>query len=565
MDEFKKDAVKIASKTVPNISDSMIEIPKDTALGDLALPCFLFSKELKKSPNEIAKLIADNSQPSDLIDKIIATGPYVNFFIKKAKFAERILTEVAKLKQIYGKSLMGKGKTIVVEFSQPNTNKPQHVGHVRNDVLGAAISAVLDFSSYKAIKANIINDRGIHICKSMLAYQKWGENREPDKKPDHFVGDFYVLFNNNAKENPEIEEEAYEMLRLWEAGDKDIRALWKKMNNWVLKGFDETYDRLGTKFDVIQYESELYEKGRKIVEEGFEKGLLKKNAEGAIYAELEDLGVPDKVVLRADGTAIYVTQDIYLAKLRYEQYNFDRAIYVVGSEQNLYFRQLFAIMKRLGFEFSDRLYHKSYGMVNLPEGKMKSREGTVVDADDIITEMFTLAREEIMARYSDLTENEVNKRANAIGIGAIKFFMLKQDSVKDILFDPKESISFEGETGPYVQYSYARICSILKKYGKPVSESADFSLLSTAQEQNLVKTLSEFDIHVEDAAKNLDPSKVAHYLIKLSQAFNEFYHACPVLTEEQELKKARILLIYCVRQVLANGLNLLGIEMLEEM
>jgi len=565
MDEFKKDIVKIASKTVPNVSDSMLEFPKDASLGDLALPCFLFSKEMKKSPNEIAKTIAENSQSSDLIEKIVATGPYVNFFIRKSKLSELILNEVAKLKQLYGKSLSGKGKTVLIEFSQPNTNKPQHVGHVRNDVLGAAISSVLDFSSYKAIRANIINDRGIHICKSMIAYKKWGENKEPDKKPDHFVGDFYVLFNNDAKENPDIENEAYEMLRLWEAGDKDVRALWKKMNNWVLKGFDETYDRLGIKFDVVQYESELYEKGRKIVEEGFEKGLLKKNAEGAIYAELEELGVPDKVVLRADGTAIYVTQDIYLAKLRYDQYNFDRSIYVVGSEQNLYFKQLFAIMKRLGFEFAEKLYHKSYGMVNLPEGKMKSREGTVVDADDIITEMVTLAREEIMARYSDLTENEVNKRANAIGIGAIKFFMLKQDSVKDILFDPKESISFEGETGPYVQYSYARICSILKKYGKPVSEAVDFSLLGTDAEQNIIKCLAEFSVHVEDASKNLDPSKIAHYLIKLAQAFNEFYHACPVITEEAEMKKARILLVYCVKQVLGNGLNLLGIEMLEEM
>lgn len=565
MDEFKKDIVKIISKIVPNVSDSMLEFPKDSALGDLALPCFLFSKEMKKSPVEVAKMIAESSQPSDLVDKIIATGPYVNFFLRKSKLSELILNEVVKLKQLYGKSLAGKGKTVLVEFSSPNTNKPQHLGHVRNNVLGSSVSAILDFSSYKVIKANLINDRGIHICKSMLAYKKWGENKEPDKKSDHFVGDFYVLFNNNAKDSPELDDEAQEMLRLWEAGDKDVRALWKKMNSWVYKGFDETYSRLGIKFDVTYHESEIYDKGRKVIEDAFEKGLLKKNEEGAIYAELEEYKVPDKVVLRADGTSIYATQDIYLAKLRFEQYNFDKSIYVIGSEQNLYLKQLFAILKRLGFEFADRLYHKSYGMVNLPEGKMKSREGTVIDADDIITEMFTLSREEIMARYSDLTENEVNKRANAIGIGAIKFFMEKQDAIKDICFDPKESISFEGETGPYVQYSYARICSILKKYGKPVSEAVDFSLLGTGSEQNLIKCVAEFGVHVEDAAKNLDPSKIAHYLIKLAQAFNDFYHNCPVLTDDAELKKARILLIYCVKQVLGNGLNLLGIEQLEEM
>jgi len=465
MDEFKKDVVKIVSKIVPSVSDSMLEVPKDASLGDLALPCFLFSREMKKSPNDIAKLIEKGSEPTELIEKITAAGPYVNFFIKKSKFAEMVLSEAAKLKQIYGKSLSGKGKTVLIEFSAPNTNKPQHLGHVRNNVLGSSIAAILDFASFKAVRANLINDRGVHICKSMIAYQKWGENREPDKKPDHFVGDFYVLFNNHAKDNPELEEEAQEMLRLWEAGDKEARALWKKMNNWVYKGFEETYERLGVKFDVTYYESDFYDKGKKIVEEGFEKGLLRKNAEGAIYADLEEFSLPEKIVLRADGTSIYVTQDIYLAKMKFEQYSPDKSIYVVASEHNLYFRQLFAILKKLGFEFADKCYHKSYGMVYLPEGKMKSREGTVIDADDIITEMVTLAREEVMARHSDLTDNDVQKRANAIGIAAIKFFMAKQDAAKDIYFNPKESLSFEGETGPYVQYSYARVCSILKKYG----------------------------------------------------------------------------------------------------
>ena len=565
MDEFKKEAVKLASKTVPNVTDSMLEVPPEANLGDLALPCFAFAKEIKKSPNDIAKQISENSKPTELIEKIAAAGAYVNFFINKSKFAGMVLNDVVKLKSSYGKSLLGKGKTVMVEFSSPNTNKPQHLGHVRNNVLGSSIAALQDFASYKSIRANLINDRGIHICKSMLAYKKWGGNTEPDKKPDHFVGDFYVLFNKSAAEHPEIEAEAHEMLRLWEEGDKETKALWKKMNNWIYKGFEETYDRLGIKFDVTYYESEFYEKGRKIVEEGFEKGILKKNAEGAIYADIEEFKLPEKIVLRADGTSIYVTQDIYLAKLKFDQYPLNKSIYVVGNEHDLYMKQLFAILKKLGFEFADKCYHKSYGMVYLPEGKMKSREGTVVDADDIIAHMVSLAKEEVMKRHVDLSENEVQKRANAIGIGAIKFFMAKQDAAKDIHFDPKESLSFEGETGPYVQYSYARICSILKKYGKTVNEDSDVSLLKTKEEQKLVKVISDFPFVVEESARNYDPSKVAHYLVLLAQAFNEFYHSCPVLAEENELKKARILLIYCVKHVLGNGLALLGIEQLEEM
>jgi len=565
MDEFKKDIVRIVSKIVPDVTDSMIEIPPDSSLGDFAVPCFIFSKEMKKSPVEIAKQIAENSAPTEFIEKIVAVGPYVNFFVNKAKFAEFVLNSIIKLKGSYGKSLLGKGKTVMVEFSSPSLNKPQHLGHVRNNVLGASIAAVLDFASYKTIRANLLNDRGIHICKSMLAYKKFGENREPDKKPDHFVGDFYVLFNKMVKEHPELEEEAQEMLRKWEEGDKEILALWKKMSNWVYKGFNETYEKLGIHFDVTYYESDFYDKGKKIVEEGLQKGLLKKNKEGAIYAELKEFNLPDKFVLRADGTSIYVTQDIYLAKLKFEQYQLDKSIYLLGSEHNLYAKQLFAILKKLGFDFADKCYHKSYGMVFLPEGKMKSREGRVIDADDIIAKMVALAREEVKKRYTDLNQNEIEKRANAIGIAALKFFMVKQDAAKDIYFVPQESISFEGETGPYIQYSFARICSILKKYGKTVSEAVNFSAIAKEKEFELIKILAEFPERVEEAAKIYDASPIAHYLIKLAQAFNEFYHACPVLTEEEPLKKARILLVYCVRQVLGNGLSLLGIEAIEEM
>src|SRR3989338_4011860 len=393
MDEFKKDIVRIVSKTV-QISESILEVPKDSKMGDFALPCFSLAKELKKSPDKIAKEIASASSPTDYISKIEAAGPYVNFFVNSAKFAELILIEISKLKNGYGKSLAGKDKIVMVEFSSPNTNKPQHLGHVRNNLLGMAISNILEFAGHKVIKANLINDRGIHICKSMLAYRLFGENREPNKKPDHFVGDFYVLFNEKVKENPELENEAYDMLKKWEEGDKEVLALWRKMNNWVYRGFNETYESLGIRFDITYYESNFYEKGKKIVEEALEKGIFAKNSEGAVVAPLEKFGLPDKVVLRADGTSIYVTQDLHLAKMKFDEYKPDKSFYVVGSEHALYFQQLFRIFNLLQFDFADKCLAIPFGMVYLPEGKMKSREGVVVDADDIMNDMVELAKEE---------------------------------------------------------------------------------------------------------------------------------------------------------------------------
>lgn len=564
MYEFRKDIVKIVSKTA-EIDDSMLEQTKNPKLGDFALPCFLLAKNLKKSPVDVAKKIAEDSKPTELIEKIEAVGPYVNFFINKSKFSELILDEIIKLKKDYGKSLLGKGETLMIEFSSPNTNKPLHIGHIRNNLLGASISKMLEFSSYKVIKCCAINDRGIHICKSMLAYQKWGENKEPDKKADHFVGDFYVLFDKNSKQDPKLMEESYEMLKKWEEGDKETIALWKKMNNWVYKGFEKTYDALGIKFDKTYYESDIYQKGKKIIDSLLEKGIFQKNEEGNIYADLSEFNLPEKVVLRADGTSVYSTYDIALAQQKFDDFKMNASVYVVASEQDLYFKQMFAIFKKIGFEFSEKLFHRSYGMVNLPEGKMKSREGNVVDADDLIAETTASAKGEVKKRYDNLSDKEIERRANAIGLAGIKFLILKQDPVKDIEFNPKEAISFEGETGPYIQYAFARISSILKKHGRPIKEDVNFSLLDTEHEKQLVKHLSDFPEMLEDAVKNYDPSKVAHYLISLAQSFNEFYHNCPVLTEDEELKKARLLLIYCTRQVLGNGLNLLGIETLEEM
>ncbi len=564
MEEFKKEIIRTVGKIV-NATDSMLEIPPDSSMGDLALPCFSFAKDLKKNPADIAKKIEEEASPGELIEEIKAFGPYVNFFINKEKLAELTLKDIVKLKHSYGKSLTGKGKTIMVEYSSPSLNKPQHLGHVRNNVLGFSLSRIFEFSSYKVIKANLMNDRGIHICQSMLAYKEWGENKEPDKKPDHFVGGFYVMFHNNVKEKPELQEKAQQMLRKWEQGDKEILALWKKMNNWVYKGFQETYNSLGVDFDIYYHESEFYHKGKKIIDESLKKGLLKKSKNGAIYADLEEFGLPEKYVLRADGTTVYTTQDIYLAKLKFEQYDLDKSLYVVASEHNLYLQQLFAILKKMGFGFADKCYHRTYGMVFLPEGKMKSREGTVVDADDSIGRMKGLAKEEVEKRYEKLGEKEKDRRAKAIGLAGLKFYMLKQDPVKDIYFDPRESISFEGETGPYIQYAFARICSILRKFGKPINENIDFSLVKKEEEINLIKHLDLFYTAVEESAKHYDPSKIAHYLTGLAQMFNNFYHNCPVLSEREDLKKARLLLAYCTKQVLGNGISLLGIETLEEM
>lgn len=565
MDEFKNEIVRVVSKKF-SIAESMLEVPPDSSLGDFALPCFGFAKQLKKKPQDIAKELAKELVPTPLIKEIKAVGPYVNFFVKKEKMAEIVFNDILKLKNDFGKSLIGRDKTVMIEFSSPNTNKPLHLGHIRNNLIGMSLANIFDACGYKAVKANLINDRGIHICQSMLAYKKWGENKEPDKKPDHFVGDFYVLFHKRAAENPELENEAYDMLKRWESGDKEVVALWKKMNNWVYRGFDETYTMLGTKFDVNYYESEIYEKGKKAVMDAFEKGTLKKHTDGCIIADLEKFGLPNKTLLRADGTSIYATQDIYLAKLKFEQYNLDKSIYVAGSEHDLYFQQLFKILELLGFNFTGKLHHLSYGMVYLPEGKMKSREGTVIDADDIMKEMIELSAADLKKRYGAMAEKELNNRAKAIGLGALKFFMLKYDPSKDINYNPSESISFEGETGPYVQYAYARISSILERYGKSVDKDVDLSLLKAKEENELIKMLAKFPESVEDAARSYKPSLVVRYLLELAQKFNEFYQLHQVLNADDEnLKKARILLISCIRQVLKNGLTMLGIECLDKM
>jgi len=435
--------------------------------------------------------------------------------------------------------------------------------------LGDCLARIFEFLGKKATRVNLINDRGIHICKSLLAYQKYGNNALPNKKPDHFVGDWYVKYNEEEKKDPKLIEEAQEILRKWEQGDEQIMKLWSKMRKWALEGMKETYRKFGIQFDKEYYESETYKQGKEIIYKGLEDGLFEKDKTGAIFVDLRNKGLTKKVLLRADGTGLYITQDLYLVKKRYEDYHFKKMIYVVAREQEFHFKVLFNILKLLKLPFADSCVHYSYGMVNLPSGKMKSREGTVVDADDLLQEVESYAKEEILKREPDIKEEKLVPRARKIALSAIKFYLLKTDPIKDLTYDPKESISFDGETGPYIQYTYARIFSIIEKSGQnPESfsiEDMNLLKLNTALESKLIKKLFSFSEIIVSAGKQMKPSLIARYLLDLSKLFNEFYQVHPVLKAEEELRKMRLKLIACIMDVLKKGLNILGIDVLKKM
>ncbi len=545
---------------------SLIEIPPESRLGDYALPCFKLCRVLKKEPNEIAAwLISKISLPKEIRDAKVA-GPYINFFVNPDILSKDVIGTILKEKNNYGKNKKGKGKSVMVEYSAPNTNKPLHIGHLRNDSIGMSVSKIFENNGFKVIKANLLNDRGIHICKSMLAYRKWGKGRNPNSekmKPDHFIGKYYSLYGEKSKENPGLEKEAQTMLLEWEQKKRNVRALWKKMNKWALQGFRQTYKSFGSEFDVLFYESDFYDKAKPLIEAGLKKGLLVKDETGAIVADLEKYNLPKKTVLRADGTAIYLTNDLALTKHKFDKYKIVQSIWVVGSEQNTYFKQLFKIFEILGFEWAERCKHLSYGMVFLPEGRLKSREGRVIDADELIEKVENLAREELKKRYK-LKEKELDRRATKIGMAAIKFYMLKVEPVKDMFFDMEKAVSFEGDSGPYIQYSYARARSILRKM-KGKGGSADYSKLKSKEEKELIKLLSIYPSIVEDSAEDLQPSKLCQYLLAIASAFNLFYHKFPVLKAEKSTKNARVALVEATSVVLKNGLNLLNIEALEEM
>ena len=488
---------------------------------------------------------------------------------------------------------------VMIEYSSPNTNKPLHLGHVRNNLLGWSLAQIMEANGNRVVKTNIVNDRGIHICKSMLAWKKWGNGATPEstgKKGDHLIGDYYVAFDQHyraelaeltakfkaegmtdeeaekrAKEDSPLMKEAHDMLVRWEQGDEEVRALWKKMNDWVYQGFDETYKAMGVGFDKIYYESETYLEGKAKVEEGLAKGLFFRKPDGSVWADLSNEGLDQKLLLRADGTSVYMTQDIGTAALRFKDYPIDKMIYVVGNEQNYHFQVLSILLDRLGFKWGKELVHFSYGMVELPNGKMKSREGTVVDADDLMEEMVSAARRtsEELGKFADMTENERNEIARIVGMGALKYFILKVDARKNMLFNPEESIDFNGNTGPFIQYTYARIRSIMRKAeaeGIVLPSVLPNTLPLNEKEVQLIQKLNSFETVVEQAGKDYSPSGIANYCYELTKDFNQFYHDYSILNAESaEAKTLRLALAKNVAKTIKNGMQLLGIEVPERM
>lgn len=565
------DKLKIAEyikQYIPYLSvkeiKKIIEIPPKEINFTYAFPVFKLAKHEKRAPIQIAQDLIKKISKPNFLEKIEAEGPYINFKVNP----NIVLKNIYNLKEDYGRireiEKQENRKTIVIEYPSPNTNKPLHLGHIRNMLIGSSTANLLKYKGQKVFQVNLNNDRGIHICKSMLAYKKVGEHKKPDKKPDHFVGDFYVKYNQLEQKDESIIEEAKELLKKWEEKDPEIRALWKKMNNWAFQGFEETYEKFEIEFDKQYFESDYYWKGKKLILEGLEKGIFEETEDGAIIAPLsEQYNLPDKVLLRRDGTSIYITQDIYLAMLKKKDFQYDISIYVVGNEQDLYFKQLFKVLEMLGYE--EEKYHLSYGMISLPEGKMKSREGNVVDADDLVEEIIDLAYEEVDKRYSKLSEAEKKERAKIIGMAALRFFILKISPKTDFVFNPKESISFEGETGPYVQYVYARIESIINKSQQKLTDNIDPSLYQHENEQALIKELNYFPEIVNQAAEEYDIHLIPQYLLNLCQIFNSFYTTCPVIQKHKELERARLFLIKCVQLVIKKGLNLMDIQVLKEM
>jgi arginyl-tRNA synthetase len=553
----------IKSLTLEDIEE-IIEIPPPNISSSYAFPVYRLSKIEKKNPKEIAKNLVAKLPLPEYIDKIEADGPYLNFKVKSSY----VLEQIYKLKDDYGRiyEVDNKNKPlrIVIEYPSSNTNAELHIGHLRNMLIGSSMANLFRYKKHKVFEVNLYNDRGIHICKSMLAYKKWGKNREPDKKPDHFVGDFYVMYNKMEKKNEDLINEAHELLRLWESEDPETKILWEKMRKWAIEGFEETFKKLNIKHIKDYYESQIYTKGKHIIKENLEKGIFKKTEDGAIYADLkEEYGLPNKILLRRDGTSVYITQDMYLAYVKKQDFNYDKSLYVVANEQDMYFKQLFAVLDMIGFK--EDKHHLSYGMIGLPEGKMKSREGTVIDADDLIEEVQELAYGEVNKRYPTLTEEEKTKRAEIISMGALKFFILKFALKSYFVFDPKQSISFEGETGPYIQYCYARIESIITKSKENIKLNINWDLLNHETEENLIKHLNYFPEIIDQATQKYIIHIIPQYLLTLCQVFNSFYSVCPVISEDKQLEKARLLLIKCVQIVIKTGLKLLGIETLNKM
>lgn len=559
--------------------------------GDLTLVVFPFVKMSKKKPEDTAAEIGDELMKIDsAVAKYNVIKGFLNLCISKSNWVNLLNNMLAD--EAYGtKKATADSPLFMVEYSSPNTNKPLHLGHIRNNLLGYSLCRILEANGLRVVKTNIVNDRGIHICKSMLAWKLFGNGETPastGKKGDHLVGDYYVKFDkeykaqvkelmaqgkseDDAKKEAPLMVQAQAMLKQWEDGDPEVRQLWNMMNEWVYAGFDETYRRLGVGFDKIYYESQTYLDGKAKVNEGLANGSFYRRPDGSVWADLTKDGLDEKLLLRADGTSVYMTQDIGTATQRFNQYDINKMIYVVGNEQNYHFQVLSILLDRLGFSWGKDLVHFSYGMVELPEGKMKSREGTVVDADDLMDEMINTAKEvsNELGKLDGMSEAEVNEIARICGLGALKYFILKVDPRKNMLFNPKESIDFNGNTGPFIQYTHARICSVLRKAAEgnvtlPASLPADINISET--ESNLIQTLSNFPNVVAQAGSDYSPALIANYVYDLVKQYNSFYHDFSILKEENEqMKQFRLLLSKKVANVIKTGMGLLGIEVPERM
>ena len=584
-----------------DVPEKMVQLQKTKKEfeGSLTLVVFPFLRISKKKPEDTAqeigewlkqncKAVADYNVVKGFLNLVIAPAAWIgmlNDINKDEKYGETAATEDSPL--------------VMIEYSSPNTNKPLHLGHVRNNLLGWSLAQIMAANGNKVVKTNIVNDRGIHICKSMLAWQKWGNGVTPETsgmKGDHLIGDFYVAFDKHyreevkelkakfvaegmdeeaaekkAKDEAPLIKEAHEMLVKWEQGDKDVRDLWQKMNSWVYAGFDETYKNLGVGFDKIYYESDTYLKGKAKVEEGLEKGLFERHEDNSVWADLTNEGLDQKLLLRSDGTSVYMTQDIGTAEMRFKDYPIDKMIYVVGNEQNYHFQVLSILLDRLGFKWGKELVHFSYGMVELPNGKMKSREGTVVDADDLIETMVADAKKtsEELGKFNDMTEQERNEIARIVGMGALKYFILKVDARKNMLFNPEESIDFNGNTGPFIQYTYARIRSILRKaagQGVTIPDALADNMPLCQKETELIQKMDEFGAAVRQAGKDYSPSGIANYCYELTKDFNQFYHDYSILNADTEEEKVvRLVIAKNVAKTIKNGMALLGIEVPERM
>lgn len=555
--------------------------------GEVTLVVFPYVKYARKKPEETAQEIGQyllDSLPTTVASFGVVKG-FLNLTLTPQAWQEQLLG-IARDEHYGHQSVTDQSPLVMVEYSSPNTNKPLHLGHVRNNLLGFSLAKILEANGKRVVKTNIVNDRGIHICKSMLAWQKWGNGATPQSaglKGDHLVGDYYVLFDKHYKEElaqlqsagctleeaeakSALMQEARQMLRLWEEGDPEVVALWKKMNQWVYDGFDVTYKRMGVDFDKIYYESNTYLIGKEEALRGLSEGLFVKHPDGSVWADLTDEGLDEKILLRSDGTSVYMTQDIGTAKMRYQDYPIDQMIYVVGNEQEYHFKVLSLLLDRLGYQFGKELVHFSYGMVELPNGKMKSREGTVVDADDLIDSMqetaYDIAQENCRQKGLPMPpEEEAREVARMVGLGALKYFILKVDPRKNMTFNPEESIEFNGNTGVFIQYAYARICSLERKAAE--MEQHDTALaLPDNKEKSLIRTLADYPTVVAEAGKTYSPALIANYLYNLVKEYNQFYHENPILKEPQEsVRNLRLLLSQTTGRIIAKGMGLLGIEM----